>query len=244
MDMHNHILPGIDDGSPDEQTSIEYARQAYEGGVEHIICTPHVKHSFPLVYLDELVERVWKLQHALRQASINMSLSVGGEIGHDMIQHLTPDELQLLAHGPDDGRWLLLEAPLYGMNDAMIESLQLLRASGIAALIAHPERCPDFLDHLPELQEHFALHLQMNVGSLWGIYGSHTAFQAWKLLQAGLITLFASDAHPGSRVTFLHEEYACLGAYIPPTLVAEMMQVRGEYIWTHGLPSRIEQRRL
>src|SRR3954453_10144077 len=112
IDLHSHILPGIDDGAPDLDASVAMGRAAVAGGVEAIVATPHVSGNYqndPLTF----GERVAAVQTALDDAGVPLRVLSGGEIAHGMFQDLSDDQLRAAALGGTD-KWILFEAPFGG----------------------------------------------------------------------------------------------------------------------------------
>ena len=111
IDIHCHVLPGIDDGPSGLDGSLDLARAAAGDGTTVLVATPHVSHGFPN---DSTVigERVARVNDALREAGIDVEVKGGAEVAHDMLPRLEDDELRALTLG--GGPNLLLEAPLVG----------------------------------------------------------------------------------------------------------------------------------
>src|SRR4051794_17577162 len=106
IDLHSHLLPGIDDGARDLSDSLAMARVAVDGGVEQIVATPHVSGTYqndPLGF----AERVAAVQAALDDAGVPLRVHTGAEISHSMFHDLSEDALRACALG--GGKWLLLE---------------------------------------------------------------------------------------------------------------------------------------
>src|SRR3954453_11085824 len=112
VDLHLHLLPGIDDGARTTSDALRHAGRLAAEGVRDVACTPHVKRAmFPRVHLVELAERRVALQAAIDAAGLDVALHPGGELAHEDALALAPAELALIAQGPPGARWLLLECP-------------------------------------------------------------------------------------------------------------------------------------
>src|SRR5438046_1890302 len=110
VDLHCHLLPGIDDGAATLDDALVHARRLDAEGVRDVACTPHVKAAvFPFVAIEELSGRRAALQAAIAADGLRVRLHPGGELAHDDALALRPEELDLIAQGPDGARWLLLE---------------------------------------------------------------------------------------------------------------------------------------
>ncbi|HEY5198957.1 MAG TPA: CpsB/CapC family capsule biosynthesis tyrosine phosphatase [Solirubrobacteraceae bacterium] len=202
VDLHLHLLPGVDDGAQDEHDALVHARRLAVEGVREVTVTPHISPSWPLE-VASIPGRVAALQKAIDKRSLGVRLHAGGEIHPRSAAGLTDDELEILANGPPGSRWLLLEAPFGGVGDHFIGICDGLRARGFGLVIAHPERAGRLLDDggvdLLRTQLHAGAVLQINVCSLLGNHGLSVQETAVHLLRSGLAYAIASDGHPGSR---------------------------------------------
>jgi protein-tyrosine phosphatase len=202
-DLHCHLLPGLDDGATTVDAALAHARRLDADGVRDVACTPHVKtDAFPDVPLDELAARRAALQAAIDDAGLDVRLHRGGELAHLDALSLSPAELELIAQGPDDARWLLLECPFAGLDERFSAAAERLTGLGYGLVLAHPERAHDVLgggrERLEALRAEGAL-LQVNVCSLLGNHGPVPQEIAGALVRAGTAFCLASDGHPGSR---------------------------------------------
>ena len=139
VDLHFHVLPGVDDGPATLEHSLRIARLAVRDGTRLAVATPHVR-SDHLLSVDQLHERVRTLQHELDRERIELRLLPGAELGHEMVACLSDGALQTIAQGPPGRRWILLEAPFDGLTEDFHEAADELRTRGFGVLMAHPER--------------------------------------------------------------------------------------------------------
>jgi protein-tyrosine phosphatase len=203
VDLHCHLLPGIDDGAATMEDTLVHAGRLEAEGVRDVACTPHVKRAdFPRVRLGELPERIEAAQRAIAGAGLRVRLHPGGELSHEDALWLPRHELDLIAQGPAGARWLLLECPFEGVGDEFAVAARRLTRLGYGLLLAHPERSArlreDGWELLDELRAAGAL-LQVNVSSLLGNHGLTAQEIATTLVRGGLAYCLASDGHPGSR---------------------------------------------
>ena len=110
VELHFHALPGLDDGPATIDASVDLLRAAAVEGTGTVVTTPHVRADF-LTDVSDLAERVRELQSAADAAGLPVSLRRGGELGHEMVGRLSRGDLETIAQGPADARWLLVEAP-------------------------------------------------------------------------------------------------------------------------------------
>lgn len=198
IDLHCHLLPGIDDGSPDLATSLELARFAVADGITHAVCTPHV-HAGRWENQKPAIETLCaEFQHALDEASIALRVAPAAEvrIGAEIMDLLFNEQLPFL--GERDGkRVLLLELP-HGQIPVGADNLvRWLNQQGVWPLIAHPERNKDVIRdpaRLDAILQHDC-GLQVTADSIAGGFGPMAQQRAIELLEQGLVTLIASDAH-------------------------------------------------
>jgi protein-tyrosine phosphatase len=222
VDLHFHLLPGVDDGPADLQESLALARAALHAGTSTVVATPHVRVDLGTTDAREIDARVRELRAELASADLPLEVRCGGELGHEMAFRLGQDELELLAQGPAGARWLLVETPFHGIGEDFHAATAELRARGFDVLVAHPERSADAaLDGAAGLRRELAAGslAQVNALSLTGGHGEEARRSAWALLAEGLVTVVASDAHGPSRPPALRPAHAALlkGGLSPAT---------------------------
>lgn len=211
IDIHCHILPGLDDGSPDLETSLEMCRAAAADGVTHVVATPHSNDEFPFEY--EVVARCREeLQQACGPRPVLLT-------GCDF--HLNPTNLEQLQANPThftiaQKNHLLLEPTNYGLPPNYDRVLFQMRCRGIVPVLTHPERNPIFQskhDLVVQMIEKECL-IQVTAGAFLGRFGRTAERMALDLLRKDMIHVVASDAHdPKNR---------------PPTLRAAFEKVAQE----------------
>lgn len=201
IDLHNHILPGVDDGARDLAESLEIARQFVSEGVARVVATPHLDPE-RRSGVDGFAVRngVDALRRALDEAEIVLEVLPGQEI------YLTPDVPELLESGSaiplGDTPAVLVEvsllsgqAPLY-----LEETLFRLQVAGYRPVLAHPERYPFVQRNVAALEAIVArgIVLQLTAPALLGDYGPKVRGTAQELLRLGWYALASSDRHhPG-----------------------------------------------
>jgi protein-tyrosine phosphatase len=217
VDLHCHLLPGIDDGAAALEDTIAHARRLEAAGVHDVACTPHIKRlDFPRVDIAQLADVRADAQRTLDERGIDVRLHGGGELAHEDALWLGADDLEPIAQGPADARWLLLECPFEGVDDAVVRAAERLWEHGYGVLLAHPERAAAIAgaDHRLRVLMAAGALLQVNATSLLGRHGPAAHAGALRLLRAGLVWCLASDGHPGTRDDTLdsgHEALVRLG---------------------------------
>ena len=193
VDIHAHLLPGIDDGPPTLEESLEMARVAVDSGISTIAATPHLRSDFPGVRIEEIGPRCQSLQEALNHAGIPLRVVPGGEVSLVWALEASDEELRLASYG-QRGTDLLIETP----NDvSMLDQLLFpIRAKGFRITLGHPERSAAFQrdpSRVERLVEQGVL-LQVNGRALMGRRSSSAAL-AEHLCREGFAHLIASDGH-------------------------------------------------
>ena len=221
IDLHSHVLPGLDDGPADLAGAVALARAAERAGTEVLVATPHISSEFAVEPL-EIQARVEALRAELADAGVAIALATGGELAPERAPELGPAEIDAIRLG--DGDCVLLECP-FVPSGALVElAAERLWAAGLRVLLAHPERSPVFLrrpDALAALVARGAL-VQLTAGSLRGDFGRTAQGCCHELLDRGLVHVVASDAHDtGARPPELLEPVAAAvqDRGLPPALV-------------------------
>jgi len=242
VDLHLHLLPGVDDGPADEAASLEHAARMVAEGVHEATVTPHVAHPwFPGFDPATIAERTRLLQEVLDRERLELRLHAGGELHPGVAAELGADVLELVAHGPVGARWVLLEVPFDGVDSAFAETAARIRAKGFGIVIAHPERAAGLLTGpgigilRRELEQGSVL--QVNVCSLLGMHGDEARHAAQRLVRSGLAYLLASDGHGGARGHTLGAGAAAARAVGASELQSwQLTQANPRFLLRHGLP--------
>ena len=241
VDLHLHLLPGVDDGPEDDAAALAHADRLARGGVHEATVTPHVGHpDFPLD-VRTIPARTRSLQAAIDAAGIELRLHPGGEIHPDAATGLGRDELDVIAHGPAGARWVLLEVPFAGVGAPFLEACRHVRRHGFGLLIAHPERAagllPAGLARLRPVLEDGAL-LQVNVCSLLGRHGDEAQHAGARLVRDGLAYVLASDGHGRTRRHTLAEgPPAASRAGASALRGRQLTEANPRFLLHHGIPA-------
>ncbi len=194
IDLHCHVLPGIDDGPATIEGSLDLARAAQQGGLKTLVATPHV--SWRYVNGPKVIrEGVDALRRALRAARIDLEVQAGAEIAVARLGDLSDDELCGLRLG--DGPWLLIESPLTGGLGPLESVLDAVHRRGHWIVLAHPERSPLFLRDPRRLGALVSRGMLCSItaSSLVGTFGRDVRSFALALMREGLVHNVTSDAH-------------------------------------------------
>lgn len=196
IDLHCHILPGVDDGSKDLDMSLAMARVAVQQGISHILVTPHHMDGMYLNHKADVLKKTAAFQDALEAAGIPLTVFPGQEVHltGDLLKAIEADDILFMDEG---GRYLLLELPHSGIPEYTEDMIFELQARGITPVIAHPERNHGFQkdpDRLYDFVEMGCL-TQLTDSSYLGVFGKSVESLTAKIINANLGFAFASDAH-------------------------------------------------
>lgn len=195
IDLHSHILPGLDDGSPDLATSIEMARMAVADGITHMACTPHI---VPGLYNNNtaiITARIALLERALAEASIKLKLFAGADV------HIAPDLAEKLSGGTvptiNRGRYFLFEPPHHVLPPKIEELTSRLVTAGLTPILTHPERLTWISSnyHVVENLNAIGCLIQLTADSVVGNFGKTALYYSEKLIDEGRVDIIASDCH-------------------------------------------------
>jgi protein-tyrosine phosphatase len=195
LDLHTHILHGLDDGAPTLDDSVAMARAAVADGISLVAATPHVRDDYP-THPSQMERLVAELQSTLATESVPLEIRPGGEIALDRLGAIDDEQLRRfgLAGNP---KYLLLEFPYYGWPLALATRIFELRGKRIDTVIAHPERNAEVQaepERLRPLVDQGAF-VQLTAASLDGRLGRGARTTALRLLELELAHLVSSDAH-------------------------------------------------
>lgn len=199
IDLHCHLLPGLDDGARDIAASCEMARAFVADGVEVVACTPHI---FPGIYHNtgpQIREAVGHLQRQLEEANIPLRLVAGAD------NHVVPDFVQALKSGHllslNGSRYVLVEPPHHvaplRLEDLFLEILW----AGYVPILTHPERLTWIKERYDVIARlvRAGVWMQVTSGSLYGAFGRDPQYWAHRMLDEGCVHILATDAHDSRR---------------------------------------------
>lgn len=198
IDVHSHIIPGIDDGSRSVEMSLTMAKQSVDAGVKHVVCTPHIHWGVFDNTRAEIASGFEALREAVERERIPLTLSWAGEVRIKEIipQWLANDELPFI------GKWkgkpvLLLEMPHSHVPAGLDQLLRWLQSSGVQPLLPHPERNRDVLKMPDKIQwlRNLGCLLQVTAGAITGRFGENVQSLSEQMLEADQVDVVASDMH-------------------------------------------------
>ena len=196
IELHSHILHGMDDGPETLSGSVRLARIYERAGFRVVVATPHFVQGTPWApHADTVESRVGELNAILRKKSIDIEILTGMEIGMDPSIPALLEEKKLLTLAGSS--YLLLEVPFQALPMGWERLIFQLRTQGSGVILAHPERCAQLI-HEPETvlrMLQIGCAIQVNWGSLTGSYGQQVAACARHLVTRGWLHCLATDSH-------------------------------------------------
>ena len=238
IDLHCHLLPGIDDGAPDLETALAMARIAEADGIKVIACTPHI---MPGYYDNDgpgICAAVDALQGELNCAGIGIDLIPGADV------HLVPDLAGGLASGRlqtlGKSRYFLFEPPHHVAPPRLEDAVFDVITAGYHPLITHPERLTWIEAHYEVIQRiaHAGAWMQITAASVTGVFGKRPKYWAERMLSEGLVHVLATDAHNlRKRTPVLSAAVEAVAQRLGEQAALDMVVTRPRAVLENALPS-------
>lgn len=208
IDIHHHLLWGLDDGSTSVETSLAMAKMAAADGITHIVCTPHANAQYE--YDPEgVAAQIAELQGLLGHEKIALKLGRGCDfhLSFDNIEQALAEPARFSINGLG---YLLVELPDYGLPTGLTEVFYQMQIAGMTPILTHPERNKTLQTDQSKLLEWLrgGLLVQVTAGSVTGRMGKRAQKMAHELLTNRWVHFLATDAHnTGSRPPLMHEAF-------------------------------------
>jgi protein-tyrosine phosphatase len=196
VDLHCHILAGLDDGAKTIEDSLAMAEDAIADGITHVVATPHASSDYGFDY-----KRVRSACHELQsELAGRLTLATGCDfhLNHENLVALREDSGPFCLNQHD---YLLVEFNEFSIPPSVDQTLHQLQLAGLRPIVTHPERNVILRTH-PERLEQWVRHgcfVQITAGSLVGVFGPGARQNAWSWLGRGLVHFVSSDAHNTTR---------------------------------------------
>ncbi|EHI99670.1 Protein-tyrosine-phosphatase [Clostridium sp. DL-VIII] len=194
-DIHSHILPGIDDGSENMEMTLEMLRNAERNGTREIVATPHYLLEYGDATINEVKALTEEVAAAANREGINIKIYSGQEIYYN--ENIIENFLQGNIGTINDSRYMLIEFPMHGFDNNIVDVIYELQVRDIVPIIAHPERYKPFREE-PSLINKFidaGYLFQINSGSIEGKFGESVRKTASLYLENNIYNFIGSDAH-------------------------------------------------
>jgi protein-tyrosine phosphatase len=249
IDLHCHILPGVDDGAQSLSDSIEMARKAVEQGIKRIVATPHHRNNNYENPKSSIIDRVLDLNQVLREEKIELEVLPGQEvrIHGEMIEGFEAGEILPVNHTP----YLLVEFPSNHVPRYTEKLFYDLQMKGLIPVIVHPERNQELIER-PELLYQLVkkgVLTQITAASVCGNFGKKIKNFSLQLIEANLTHLIASDAHNITRRGFkMREAFGTIQQMYGNEMVYffednASLLIEGKYVYKEE-PERIKKKKL
>ncbi len=231
IDIHSHIIVGLDDGAPNIDVAIDMLRIAEKDDITKIIATPHYIHGIWKNNAFLVYRKLKELKKRIEQENINIQLFPGNEV------FISLEVPELIKEGMvctlNNSSYVLLELPIINIPEYTKDVIFQLKVNGYTPIIAHPERNCEIAEN-PNLLWDFidrgALS-QINATSLTGVYGSRTKEAAFTLLRHGMVHFVASDAHNcKGRAFYLSKSRKIVEAEIGKDITNLVFEVNGHRV--------------
>jgi protein-tyrosine phosphatase len=198
IDLHCHVLPGLDDGPPTMAETLALAARAEAAGISTLVATPHVSWEFP-TRASAIATSVLRVNEELQRAGMRVTVCPGAEVALSYVGEVDRRDLAKLRIGRGD--WLLVECPLTSSAGQFEIVLEALQRQGHRVILAHPERSPALMREPARLHElvRAGMLCSITAGSLVGRFGRPVWAFSRHLVEAGLVHNVASDAHDAVR---------------------------------------------
>jgi len=205
IDMHSHLLPGIDDGLQELETTVEFIRDLQNLGYKKLVCTPHILSDLYPNSPATILPKLALVRDALKAANVDIQVEAGAEY---MMDHMFSELIakskkeDLLTIGED---YILVEMSYLSPSHNVEQTIFDLRMLGLQPILAHPERY-SYYHHQFEQYEHFkdlGCKLQVNLLSLSGGYGPHVKKTAEKLFKSQMVDFLGTDMHHSRHLAML-----------------------------------------
>jgi protein-tyrosine phosphatase len=238
IDLHCHMLPGIDDGAPDLETSLAMARMAVADGIRVTACTPHI---MPGVYDNTgpgIREAIARLQTELDRADIPLTLTQGADvhIATDLVRGLKDGRVASLA----GSRYFLFEPPHHVAPPRLRETVFEVMSAGFHPIVTHPERLTWIEDHYETMAAlaKAGAWMQITCGSVTGRFGARPKYWAERMMDEGLVHLLATDAHNlRNRSPIMSHARDAAAARLGEAEALHLTETRAQAVLDHALPS-------
>lgn len=232
IDLHCHILPGVDDGAETLEDALAMAEKAVQQGITHLLCTPHHNNGKYKNDKQVIIHSVALLQETITQKNIPLTLLEGQEIRitGDLFEEMQADRL---LYTDLSDTYLLIEFPTGDIPAYSEKLLFSLRNEGKIPVIVHPERNIKFREEPNRLISYLEMGClaQLTAPSIVGIFGKSIQKTAHEMVKHNLVQMVASDAHGVNKRTFyLKEAYEVIGKAYGQDKVMQMQQVAKDLV--------------
>ena len=208
IDIHNHVLPNIDDGSKSVEMSLRMLKYAYEQGVTDVVNTVHFQHPL-FLHIDHSIERFERIKSSLQSKLHDCKIPIKIHLGSEVFYY---DNLLKIINAPlttmGFGKYMLIEFSPKNIPNSQKKTLFDLKIKGITPIIAHPERYKLVQDNFSTIYDwiNAGCLIQVDAGSLLGLMGKKAKESSLLIIKENCCHILASDAHNDSNRNFCIKE--------------------------------------
>ncbi|MDW8802590.1 exopolysaccharide biosynthesis protein [Clostridium sp. A1-XYC3] len=199
IDIHSHILPGIDDGAKTLDDTIEMLKIARNNGIKKIIATPHFYRGYYENKFEDICKLTEEISGKVKEQGLDIEIIFGQEIFLD--NHTLDHYKEGIIKGINNTKYMLIEFPMQDMPKNALDTMYELRLQGIVPVVAHPERY-SYIIEKPSVINNFIEEgclFQINSGSIEGHFGKRVQKTSEILISHGICHFIGSDAHSVNR---------------------------------------------
>lgn len=199
LDIHSHILQGIDDGAEDLETSLEMLKMAKEENINSIIATPHYYRGHYENDYESVLKHVEKINEKAVENKVDIKVFPGQEVFLD--QYSPKLYKEGIIKGLNNSRFMLVEFSMMNMPKDILDIIYEIRILGVVPIIAHPERYKYIIETPSNINAFLkeGCLFQINTGSISGVFGGDIKKTSETLIKHGICNFVASDAHGMGR---------------------------------------------
>lgn len=237
IDIHSHILPGIDDGSNSLSESIEIIKKAYNSGVTDLVLTPHFILGSSYNADNKIKTKLFdSLKKEIKKEKLPINLYLGNEvfIETNILDLIKTDQITTL----NNSKYILFEIPMHNEFKQLKQVVFELKLNGYIPVLAHPERYSLFKQNpqiIPELLEQGVL-FQCNISSFYGMHGKEAKKLFILMLKHHMIHFISSDTHHSCDTIYdkIDDLKQDLKKYISEKEVKELMETNAKIVLNDG----------
>lgn len=235
IDIHSHIIPGIDDGSKDMEMTLEMLKNAEKEGTQEIVATPHYLLEYGDATIKEVKDHVKEINSIIAKENINIKVYSGQEVY--FTERIIEDYMEGNIGTINDSRYMLIEFPMHKFDQNTFDILYELQVRDIVPIIAHPERYKSFIEKPSRINRLIdeGYLFQMNAGSIEGKFGDKVKKTAEIFLSNQIYNFIGSDAHNvTNRTTGIKNSITLLDKKIKSIKKSKNNNYKNEEIFTNS----------
>lgn len=207
-DLHSHFIPGIDDGAPDMEASMNLLREMASLGYKKVITTPHVMSDTYRNTVEGITSGLQQVRTAIKSNNINIEIEAAAEYYLDYEFEKKIENKEILSFGKAGVRYVLFELPFIFAPDSMNSIIFNLQSAGYKPVLAHPERYTYWHRNFKKYEELIekGVLFQLNINSITGHYSPEVKQIAEQMIELGMISFLGSDCHHPGHIELIRSK--------------------------------------